>query len=151
MPYNYWNQDSELYKQVEGSLAEYLQGPVSDEALSTSQPQQNHWYHVPEKQPEPHAADSVLICEWNACGYAVHASGIAEHMSSKHLEAPKHGETLLACRWKGCQLQRPIRRDTLIRHIREMHFGMKSRRKLRVASGVGSHKNAQPTGPSTAI
>jgi hypothetical protein len=38
------------------------------------------------------------------------------------------------CRWTGCNLNRPIRRDNLLRHVREHHL-RNSRR-----SRISAHK-----------
>ena len=93
--------------------------------------------------PESHTTG----CQWNTgyglCGVTVDADGIGEHMSSYHFESPLSASTRLDCQWRGCQLRKPIRRDTIVRHIIEKHLGFRYRSKV-AGFQYRSRKNVRP-------
>ncbi|KAG2035440.1 hypothetical protein BDR03DRAFT_962639 [Suillus americanus] len=78
-------------------------------------------------QPQSHASDCV--CKWDdghgPCDVTVNKEEIADHLSSSHL--PPSGRARMKCLWEGCELEH-ICRDTIIRHIRQIHLGIKPRR-----------------------
>lgn len=97
-------------------------------------------------------ASHAFTCKWNdghgVCGRTIDTAKIGEHMSSYHFKSPLLADSRLECLWEDCQLGKPVRRDTIIRHITEKHLGIKYRSKLWLAShsGVdfcGSRKNAR--------
>ncbi|KAG1732913.1 uncharacterized protein EDB91DRAFT_1084643 [Suillus paluster] len=130
MSYNYWEQDSELYKQIAASLAEQSEATTDDVHLGRSS--------APENQPESHLPDFLSVCGWSddhgSCNNTVNVTRIGEHMLSCHFKSPLRADSRLECRWKGCQLRKPIRRDTMVRHIVEKHLGVKYRSKHQAAS-----------------
>ncbi|KAG1874942.1 hypothetical protein F4604DRAFT_726420 [Suillus subluteus] len=95
----------------------------------------------------------AFACRWNdgygTCGRTINAARTGEHMLSYHFKSPLPANSRLECLWEGCELHKPVRRDTIIRHIVEKHLGLKYRCKLWVASHAGasfcgSHENARP-------
>ncbi|KAG0699806.1 hypothetical protein DFH29DRAFT_935113 [Suillus ampliporus] len=64
-------------------------------------------------------------CNGNACGL----TSILKHVSSRHLREYLQPASKVRCQFGDCSLSRPMRRDTILRHIREIHYGDKSRRK----------------------
>lgn len=98
---------------------------------SESYPNEDHPHSVYDNQSEsPHASDRLLVCKWHdsrgPCGKHVNEEEVADHMSSSHL--PQPGRTPMKCRWDGCKLKRDICRDTIIRHVRQIHFKIRPRR-----------------------
>ena len=79
---------------------------------------------VNNHQSESYAGSHESICEWDngSCGWTVDLGEVAKHMSTHHLQPRLPAASLLDCRWKGCRLSKPIRRDTIVRHIREKHL-----------------------------
>ncbi|KAG1841426.1 hypothetical protein DFJ58DRAFT_845007 [Suillus subalutaceus] len=61
-----------------------------------------------------------------------------EHMLSHHFKSPLPADSRLECLWEGCELHKYVRRDTIIRHIDEIHLGLKYRCKHWVASHAGT-------------
>ncbi|KAG1798289.1 uncharacterized protein BJ212DRAFT_1365791 [Suillus subaureus] len=108
-------------------------------------------YVANDGETESHIS-CVFACRWNdgygICGRSINAAGIGEHMLSYHFKSPLPADSRLECLWEGCKLHKPVRRDTIIRHIVEIHLGLKNRCKLWVASHggasfCGSRKNAR--------
>ncbi|KAG0693711.1 hypothetical protein DFH29DRAFT_1084137 [Suillus ampliporus] len=94
--------------------------------------------------------DFFSVCEWSdghgSCNETVNAAGIGEHMLSCHFKSPLRADSRLECRWKGCQLRNPIRRDTMVRHIVEKHLGVKYRCKF-LAAPRGTRRYRSPSIP----
>jgi len=86
---------------------------------------------VHDDQSELHASNCSVTCKWNdghgSCDKKANEGDIVHHVSSSHL-LPGPSRTAMRCRWEGCKLQKPIRRDTIIRHIRQIHLGIRPRR-----------------------
>ena len=89
-------------------------------------------FHHDQLQEEPHLVNDhkseLYVCKWldghNICGRTIDANKIPEHMCTYHLEPPKRASHS-SCQWEGCQrLLSSYRRDTIIRHIREVHLGI---------------------------
>ncbi|KAG1821506.1 hypothetical protein EV424DRAFT_1539073 [Suillus variegatus] len=108
-------------------------------------------YVINDDESELHV-DCASECQWNdgygICGRTIDAAKIGKHMSSYHFKSPLPADSRLKCLWKDCELYKPVRRDTIIRHIVEKHLGLKYRCKLWVASHAGadfcgSRKNAR--------
>lgn len=94
----------------------------------------------------------AFVCRWNdgygICGRTIDAAKTGEHMLSYHFKSPLPADYRLECLWEGCELHKSVRRDTIIRHIDEIHLGLKYRCKLWAASHAGasfcgSHKNTR--------
>jgi hypothetical protein len=91
---------------------------------------EGHHHPVHDNQSEFHASD--YLCKWNddgrgPCNMTVREEKeVAGHMSSFHL--PPFGRYLMECKWEGCPLPDSIRRDTINRHIRQIHLNIKRRR-----------------------
>ncbi|OJA13116.1 hypothetical protein AZE42_08657 [Rhizopogon vesiculosus] len=72
--------------------------------------------------------DHMSGCEWNdgngPCRETLNArrDSIKEHMLSHKLKSVPHN-SMMHCQWGGCD--KNLRRDTLLRHITERHFGIK--------------------------
>lgn len=107
-------------------------------------------YGVNDDKSESHA-DRASVCQWNdgygICGRTINVARTGEHMTSYHFKSPLRANSRLECLWKDCELHKPVRRDTIIRHIIEKHLGLKYRCKRWLASHTGagfcgSRKNA---------
>lgn len=101
----------------------------SDNVLE-SYPVEGHPHSVHDNQSES-PSDSLLVCKWNdgrgPCNHKTSSEGeIVNHVSLFHL--PPAGRTLMKCQWEGCKLTKPICRDTILRHIRQIHLGIRPRR-----------------------
>ncbi|OJA09731.1 hypothetical protein AZE42_06852 [Rhizopogon vesiculosus] len=107
--------------------------------------------HEFPKKPEPghpvhdHKSD---ICEWHdgngICGQTVKAGSFADHMSKYHFTSPEPlvAGSQLRCQWHGCQRSDPYRRDTINRHLREVHLKM-SRSKSLPGRSIRRPRNTQ--------
>ncbi|KAG1841427.1 hypothetical protein DFJ58DRAFT_808390 [Suillus subalutaceus] len=99
--------------------------------VAESHPIEGHPHPVHDNQSESHASGRLLVCKWNndhgPCNKTIDEGEIANHLRSSHL--PRSGCTpVVKCQWKGCKLPNLIRRDTIIRHIRQIHLKIKPRR-----------------------
>ncbi|KAG2035430.1 hypothetical protein BDR03DRAFT_528568 [Suillus americanus] len=99
--------------------------------VSESYPIESHPHPVPDDQSESHASDCLLVCKWNdgdgPCGKTEDSEReFVNHLSSFHL--PPSMRTRIKCQWEGCTLQKFIRRDTVHRHIRQIHLRIRPRR-----------------------
>ncbi|KAG2128661.1 uncharacterized protein EDB93DRAFT_1256610 [Suillus bovinus] len=98
-------------------------------------------YVVNGDKSESHIGPT-FVCQWNAgrgiCGRTINGARIGEHMSSYHFKSPLPADERLECLWKDCELRKPVRRDTITRHILEKHLGLRYRCKLWVASPAGA-------------
>jgi hypothetical protein len=81
--------------------------------------------------------DGRMECQWDddngLCGKSVivRKDEITSHLKSDHFKLSIQGKTLVQCQWMGCGEW--MRRDTVFRHIREVHFELK-----RCPSGGGA-------------
>ncbi|KAG2152723.1 hypothetical protein DEU56DRAFT_775615 [Suillus clintonianus] len=80
------------------------------------------------------ASEPQIQCLWNdtqgQCGFTADTvTTVLKHISSHHLCEHQEHDSQVQCRCRGCLLRRTIRRDTILRHIREIHYGDKFRRK----------------------
>lgn len=107
-------------------------------------------YVVNDDESKSRVDHCASVCQWNdghgACGKTINAAKTKEHMSSYHFKSPLPSTKRLKCMWKDCELHKPVRRDTIIRHIVEKYLGHKYRSKLWLASHTragsrGSRKN----------
>jgi len=82
-------------------------------------------------QEEPHSVNNhkseFYTCKWldshDLCGGTIDANKISKHMRTYHLRSPECAKSPRYCQWEGCQRSlNPYRRDTLIRHVREVHL-----------------------------
>lgn len=101
------------------------------ENASEFYPNEDHPHSIHGNQPEfPHTSDRSLVCEWRGsrgpCGQHLNEEEVADHMASSHLPPP--GRTPMKCQWDKCKLKGYICRDTIIRHIRQIHLQIKPRR-----------------------
>ncbi|KAG0693705.1 hypothetical protein DFH29DRAFT_377779 [Suillus ampliporus] len=95
------------------------------------------WEGMFHDQAPSHDVDvsqSQTQCLWTnsqgQCGFtAGTARSVLRHISSRHLREHRQPASRVQCRCRGCPLPGTIRRDTMLRHIREMHYGDKYRRK----------------------
>lgn len=73
------------------------------------------------------ASHSPDRCLWMTgdveCGMAADVNSISDHVASFHLDRVP-SDRLVPCLFKGCLLLKTVRRDTILRHIRSVHFGM---------------------------
>ncbi|KAG2136918.1 uncharacterized protein EDB93DRAFT_770520 [Suillus bovinus] len=106
-----------------------------DPQLPSSMP---HATDIPHEQEPPFnnfdVSESPIQCLWSdrqgQCSFtATTVSTMMKHISAHHLREHQHPDCHVRCRCRGCLLQRTIRRDTILRHIREIHYGDKFRRK----------------------
>ncbi|KAG1745737.1 hypothetical protein EDB19DRAFT_1692436 [Suillus lakei] len=93
---------------------------------------------IPHEQELPFnnfdVSESQTQCLWNdsqgQCGFiADTVTTVLRHISLHHLREHQQPDCQVQCRCRGCLLRRTIRRDTILRHIREIHYGDKFRRK----------------------
>ncbi|KAG1725483.1 kinase-like domain-containing protein [Suillus paluster] len=78
-------------------------------------------------------SEAQFKCLWNdgqgQCGVTERtAKSMLQHISSQHLHEHPRPDSPVQCRWPGCPVQGSLRRDTMLRHIRERHYGTKYRR-----------------------
>ncbi|KAJ8593341.1 hypothetical protein M405DRAFT_811101 [Rhizopogon salebrosus TDB-379] len=123
MSYNFWNSDSELFQHVMASTGV---GGTADEPYETMQPS------APEPQEIVQHSAALLECLWNdnhgPCGFTTDTvPSVLNHISSCHLRGHPHADDKVECRCRDCPLPKAIRRDTLRRHIREVHYADKYR------------------------
>ncbi|KAG2356713.1 hypothetical protein BDR07DRAFT_1422508 [Suillus spraguei] len=97
-----------------------------------------HLEDTPHEQESPfnsfNVSESPTPCLWNdsqgQCSFtADNVTIVMKHISSYHLREYQHPDCQVQCRCRGCLLRRTIRRDTILRHIREKHYGDKFRRR----------------------
>lgn len=82
----------------------------------------------------PHEQESPTRCLWKdsqgQCSFTADTvTTVMKHISLYHLHEHQHPDCQVQCRCRGCLLPKTIRRDTILRHIREIHYGDKFRRK----------------------
>ncbi|KAG1780084.1 hypothetical protein EV702DRAFT_58885 [Suillus placidus] len=97
-----------------------------------SYPVESHPHSVHDNQSESHPPDSLVVCKWNdghgPCNHKTSSEGeIVDHLSLSHLPLVA-GRTLIKCQWDGCKRTKLIRRDTILRHIRQIDLGIRPRR-----------------------
>lgn len=95
---------------------------------SGSYPGGGHPHHIYDNQTEsPHASNRLLVCKWRdscgPCGKHLNEEEVTDHMTSFHLPPP--GRTLMKCQWDKCKDH--TRRDTILRHIRQIHLKIRPR------------------------
>ena len=117
--------DSDIYRWLELHF-----GPEADAHLADLTPITHINYHQIQlpQAGSPHASGRPYTCMWHdngsqLCGQTA-AKGVARHMATFHFI---RGETHYVCQWKGCQRSKPYRKDTICRHIREVHLGERRR------------------------
>jgi hypothetical protein len=97
-----------------------------------------HRGDIPHEQEPPfnsfNASELPTQCLWNdsqgQCSFTADTvATMMKHISSYHLHEHQHPDCQVQCRCRGCLLPKTIRRDTILRHIREIHYGDKFRRK----------------------
>ncbi|KAG1874941.1 hypothetical protein F4604DRAFT_1763104 [Suillus subluteus] len=121
--------------------------------VSEPYPIESHPHPVHDNQSESHASDRLFVCRWNdgrwhgPCDKTANEGEIVSHVSLSHLPQLA-GRTPMKCKWEGCKLQKSICRDTIIRHIRQIHLGIKPRRQSLVTSSIRitarSRRHPQP-------
>lgn len=77
---------------------------------------------------------TLYDCSWGQSGSdckftAETVADVIKHISAAHIRNYRQLDHI-RCRCNACPLNKVIRRDTLIRHIREIHYGDKYRRKI---------------------
>ncbi|KAG2108930.1 uncharacterized protein F5147DRAFT_693331 [Suillus discolor] len=112
--------------------------PYADEKFPVVLLHHVHRGDIPHEQ-EPssnnfNVLESPTQCLWNdsqgQCSFTADTvTTVMKHISSHHLREHQHSDCQVRCRCRGCLLRRTIRRDTILRHIREIHYGDKFRRK----------------------
>ncbi|KAG1867132.1 hypothetical protein C8R48DRAFT_794787 [Suillus tomentosus] len=107
-------------------------------------------YVVNDDESKSHVDHRSSVCQWNdghgACGKTISAANTTNHVKSYHFKPHSPPAERLKCLWKDCELHKSVRRDTIIRHIKEKHLGHKYRSKLGLAfrtraDSRGSRKN----------
>ena len=97
-------------------------------------------YPVNNHSSELHASGHSFDCKWNdghgLCGRPTDTDRIPEHMAAYHFKRLDSPDNQLKCRWEGCRRSKYYRRDTIIRHIREVHLRIPRRKRL-VARAIG--------------
>lgn len=116
------------------------------------QEKDSHSRHVVNDDESESRVSRMSMCQWNdgygVCGMTINTARVGEHMSLIHFKSPLLANSRLKCLWADCQLGKPVRRDTIIRHITEKHLGIRPRCRLWVAShseadSRGSRKNSR--------
>lgn len=119
-----------------------MQGFQHDPRHQFQEEVHSHSRHVVNDDESESRVSHASTCKWNdghgVCGRTIDPARIGEHMSSYHFKSPLLADSRLECLWEDCQLRKPVRRDTIIRHITEKHLGIKHRSKLWAASHTGA-------------
>lgn len=94
-------------------------------------PNEGHPHSIYDNQTEsPHASNRLLVCKWRdsrgPCDKRLNEEEVVDHMTSLHLPPP--GRTLMKCQRDKCKLKDHICRDTILRHIRQIHLKIRPRR-----------------------
>ncbi|KAG2128660.1 uncharacterized protein EDB93DRAFT_1184183 [Suillus bovinus] len=84
---------------------------------------------VRENQSSSHGFSHLLVCKWKddrgLCNKTENElRKMVKHVRSSHL--PPHSRATMKCQWEGCKDS--ICRDTIFRHIRQIHLEIGSRR-----------------------
>ncbi|KAG2064517.1 hypothetical protein BDR04DRAFT_1109989 [Suillus decipiens] len=153
MVYDYWK-DSELKNALHEQQPEFIDnGPSSSQHLlmhggdltsndqvpaSEPYPIKKHPHPVHANQSESHAPGCSLVCKWNdgdgPCGQTASQAEMINHLSSSHLPRPGRARTIKCqCQWEGCNRTDHFCRDTILRHIRQIHLGINRRRQSSVS------------------
>ncbi|KAG0701150.1 hypothetical protein DFH29DRAFT_1000447 [Suillus ampliporus] len=81
--------------------------------------------NLDEPLHDVHASHSPDRCLWMTgdavCGMAADVNAISEHVALFHLDRVP-SDSQVPCLFRGCL--KTVRRDTILRHIRSVHFGM---------------------------
>ncbi|KAG2356701.1 hypothetical protein BDR07DRAFT_1491556 [Suillus spraguei] len=129
---------------------DYFNPPFSDDpsANDVSEPYsiKSHPHQVHANQSESHASGCSSVCKWNdghgPCNETASKAEIVNHLSS-HLPPP--GRARMKCQWEECNLPDLICRDTILRHIRQIHLGINRRRQSSIkARQPKLHQRPQP-------
>ncbi|KAG2059267.1 hypothetical protein BDR06DRAFT_719693 [Suillus hirtellus] len=98
-------------------------GNICESSPSGGQPDPVH-----DNPPTSLTSSSLYVCKWNdgrgPCNKALNKQEMKKHIPS-HLP---RGNSHVICRWEGCTYQQPMRRDTIIRHIRQIDLKIDPRR-----------------------
>ncbi|KAG1732917.1 uncharacterized protein EDB91DRAFT_1251645 [Suillus paluster] len=91
-------------------------------------------FHYQELSHNDDVSQSQTRCLWitgkGQCAFtAGTVRSVMRHILSCHLREHQQPASRVQCRCGGCSLPSTIRRDSIRRHIREMHYGDKYRRK----------------------
>ncbi|KAG2049260.1 hypothetical protein BDR06DRAFT_961804 [Suillus hirtellus] len=87
---------------------------------------------VPRRNSHSHQTGTrTASCHWlvgdnMTCGFEGPLDALRTHIVGCHLQVSR-GEARVLCHWQGCGSARSIRRDSLLRHIREVHLGTRFR------------------------
>lgn len=82
---------------------------------------------------------SVSHCKWKdesgpVCEEVLTYGSLPEHLSMHGIKNMTR-DSSTKCNWVGCKRKRPMNRESIVRHIREVHLGLKrplsSRRKFK--------------------
>lgn len=71
---------------------------------------------------------STNICEWTEngaiCGHKITRANLPEHLSVHGIKN-KSRNSPTTCHWAGCKKRAPMNRESIVRHIREVHLRLK--------------------------
>lgn len=132
---------------------DHFHPPFSDDPsandVSEPYPTKSHPHPVHANQSEAPTPGCLLVCKWNdghgPCDKTASNAEIVNHLSSSHLPQPGRVRIKCKCQWEGCNLPDLICRDTILRHIRQIHLGINCRRQSSIkARQPKLHQRPQP-------
>ena len=68
-------------------------------------------------------------CEWKdgdgaVCGELITSASVPEHLIKHGIEKLPRGH-LTTCHWVGCKRKKPMNRESIVRHTREVHLHLR--------------------------
>lgn len=73
--------------------------------------------------------ETGAYCQWvgedgTVCGGHITSATVSQHLTTHGVVNMTYNH-LLSCRWLECQLRRDMKRESIVRHVRERHLGCK--------------------------
>ncbi|KAG1891775.1 uncharacterized protein F5891DRAFT_681149 [Suillus fuscotomentosus] len=101
-------------------------------SLDHSLPVQGHLFDIPtdfHNDPTVHASPDHTICLWDVgggipCGACISVLDLSKHVRMHGVKGP--GDLEIQCTWDGCA-RSPMKRESIVRHIEEVHVQVKYR------------------------
>ena len=89
----------------------------------------SHVTGPPCKQQSVLPGETVRVCEWQnedgtPCGGVITRVTLSEHLSNHGIKKMTRNHPT-KCGWVGCKRKKSMNRESVVRHIREVHLHMK--------------------------
>ncbi|KAG2133628.1 uncharacterized protein EDB93DRAFT_1254728 [Suillus bovinus] len=97
-------------------------------ALDHYLPAQGHLFDIPTDHNDPtvHSSLDHAFCLWDIggipCGAYISVFDLSKHMRMHGVKGP--GDLEIQCAWDGCT-RAPMKRESVVRHIEEVHVQVK--------------------------